>query len=321
MNLSSSHASTVSSASSTSPPDRRAERAATIAVVTASSLGALKLVGVMVTGSLALAASFVDSLMDIFASLVNLLAVRIGSRPADDAHRFGHGKAESLAGMFQAAVIGFSGVYLVVESVRRLLEGGAPSHEAVGVAAMAVAMVVSVWITWLLRRTARVTGSVALYADSLHYASDVWMNAGVFVALALVAWTGQAWIDPVTGLVVAFLVLRSSWSVLRLSIDELMDSGLGADTEAAVRAAVTERVPGARRISDLRTRRAGQRRFVELTVAFDRSLSFSEAHRLSEDVRAAVHSAVPSAEVSVHADPYPLLPDDHPVPADAPEVG
>lgn len=294
-----------------SPPDRRADRAATTAVVTASVLGGIKLLAVIFTGSLALAASFVDSLMDVFASLVNLLAIRIGSRPADDDHRFGHGKAESLAGMFQAAVVGFSGVYLVVESVRRLVEGGGTSHELVGVAAMAVAMATSLWIAWFLRRTARLTGSVALYADSVHYASDVWMNGGVFVALGLVALTGQPWIDPVTGLVVALIVLRSSWSVLRLSVHELMDTDLGPDVETSVRAAVTSAVPQARRVSDVRTRGAGRRRFVELTVGFDRTLSFDEAHRLSERVRTAVRSALPEAEVNVHADPYPLLPDDH----------
>src|SRR5262245_44337631 len=102
---------------------RRAVRAAVASVVVASALGATKLVAAVFTASIALAASFVDSLMDVFASSVNLVAVRIGGRPADDDHRYGHGKAESLAGMFQGSVVGFSGVYLVVESVRRLVEG------------------------------------------------------------------------------------------------------------------------------------------------------------------------------------------------------
>lgn len=302
------------SAAAPQPPssDRRAVRAATASVLTASALGGIKLVAAILTGSLALAASFVDSLMDVFASSVNLLAVRIGGIPADDDHRFGHGKAESLAGMFQGAVVGFSGVYLVVESVRRLYEGGRPEHELVGLATMAVSTVASLWITWLLRRTAKATGSVALAADSLHYASDVWMNGGVFFAVGAVSLTGHAWIDPATGLFVAFLVLKSSWGVLRASIDELMDRDLGAETTQAVEAAVRREVPEVRAVTELRTRRAGRRRFVELTVALDRALSFAEAHRLSERARAAVRSAVPDAEVSVHADPHPMLPGDHP---------
>lgn len=291
--------------------DRRAVRAATASVLTASALGGIKLVAAILTGSLALAASFVDSLMDVFASSVNLVAIRIGGIPADDDHRFGHGKAESLAGMFQGAVVGFSGIYLVVESVRRLVEGGRPDHELVGLATMAVSTTASVWITWLLRRTAKATGSVALAADSLHYASDVWMNGGVFFAVGVVALTGHTWIDPVTGLFVAFLVLRSSWSVLRASLDELMDRDLGSDVAKEVEAAVRRAVPEVRAVTELRTRRAGRRRFVELTVAFDRALPFARAHRLSEHARAAVRAAVPDAEVSVHADPHPTLPDDH----------
>lgn len=291
---------------------RRAVRVATASVLVASGLGGIKLLAAILTSSIALAASFVDSLMDIFASSVNLLAVRIGGRPADDDHRYGHGKAESLAGMFQGAVVGFSGVYLVVESVKRLVEGSGTAHETVGLAVMAVSVLASVWITWLLRRTAKATGSVALAADSLHYASDVLMNAGVFAALGVVALTGWTWVDPVVGLGVAFLVLKSSWSVIRASVDELMDRDLGADVETEVRAAVARGVPEARGLRALRTRRAGRRRFVDLTVALDRRLPFADAHRLSERARAAVREAVPDAEVTVHADPDPLLPDDHP---------
>lgn len=292
---------------------RRAVRVATASVLVASGLGGMKLVAAILTSSIAMAASFVDSLMDIFASSVNLLAVRIGGRPADDDHRYGHGKAESLAGMFQGAVVGFSGVYLVVESVKRLVEGATTERETVGLAVMAVSVLASAWITWQLRRTAKATGSVALAADSLHYASDVLMNAGVFAALGVVALTGWTWVDPAVGLGVAFLVLKSSWSVLRASVDELMDRDLGSDVEAAVRDAVARAVPEARGLCELRTRRAGRRRFVDLTVALDRHLPFSEAHRLSERARAAVHEAVPDAEVMVHADPDPLLPEDHPV--------
>src|SRR5204863_8547798 len=116
----------------------RAVRAARARVITASLLGAMKLVAALFTGSIALAASFVDSLMDVFASSVNLVAVNIGGKPADEEHRYGHGKAESIAGMFQGAVVGFSGVFLVVESVRRLLHGSGVEREWVGVAVMAV---------------------------------------------------------------------------------------------------------------------------------------------------------------------------------------
>lgn len=271
----------------------------------------MKLLAAIFSGSVALAASFVDSLTDVFSSSVNLVAIRIGSRPADEDHRYGHGKAEGLAGMFQGAVIGFSGVFLVVESVRRLRAGTPTTNELLGLVVMAVSTAASVWITWFLRRRAKETGSSALVADSAHYASDIVMNLGVFVALGIERFTGAAWIDPVVGLLVAGLVLKSSWHVVRSSLDELMDRELGSDVEAAIRAAVVAAVPGAREIRALRTRRSGRARFVDLTVAFDRNLPFAEAHRLSELAGRAVRATVPDADVTVHADPDPLLPGDH----------
>jgi len=290
---------------------RRAASAARASVVVASLLAGMKLVAAIFSGSIALAASFVDSLTDIFSSSVNLVAIRIGNRPADDDHAYGHGKAEGLAGMFQGAVVGFSGVFLVVESTRRLVEGTRIPSEWLGLLVMAVSTIASVWITSFLRRRSRETESGALLADSAHYASDVAMNLGVFAALALQHVFDAPWIDAVVGLLVAGLVLKSSWHVLRASLDELMDRHLGADVATAIREGVARDVPEAREIRSLRTRRSGRARFVDLTVAFDRSLSFAEAHRLSERVSRVVRTTVPGADVTVHADPDPLLPGDH----------
>ena len=290
---------------------RRAASAARASVVVASLLAGLKLLAAIFSGSMALAASFVDSLTDVFTSSVNLVAIRIGSRPADEDHRYGHGKAEGLAGMFQGAVVGFSGVYLIVECTRRLSAGTHVVNEWIGLFVMAASTVASAWITWFLRRRAKETGSSALLADSAHYSSDVLMNLGVFVALGVQRLVEAPWVDPVVGLLVAWLVLRSSWHVIRASLDELMDRDLGDDTHTAIRRAVMERVPEAREIRSLRTRRSGRARFVDLMVAFDRNLPFAEAHRLSERAVRAVRDVVPGADVTVHADPDPLLPEDH----------
>src|SRR5262245_23594189 len=236
---------------------REAVGAARTSVLVASALGGMKILAALFTGSLAIASSFVDSLMDVFASSVNLVAVRIGGTPADEEHRYGHGKAESLAGMFQGAVVGFSGVFLVVESVRRLVSGGTVSYPLWGIAVMVVSSVVSVWITWRLRRAAKHTGSVALRADATHYSTDVWMNVGVLASLLAVKATGLHWIDAATGLGISLLVLWSSWSVIRASIDDLMDRDLGSTFEAGVGDAIAREVPEARRITDLPIRRAG----------------------------------------------------------------
>ena len=138
------------------------------------------------------------------------------------------------------------------------------------------------------------------------------MNAGVFAALLAVGYTGEQRIDPAVGLLVAGIVVMGAWHVVRASLDELMDRDLGPETAQRIQDAIRAAVPEAREVRELRTRRAGRRSFVDLTVAFDRRLPFAEAHKLSERVRRAVREAVPGSEVQVHADPDPLVPGDHP---------
>ncbi len=283
---------------------------AKLSVLTASSLGVLKLAAAIFTGSLAVVASLVDSFMDVIASSVNYLAVRVAGRPADEDHAYGHGKAEGLAGLAQSVVVGFSGFFLLVEGVRRLIAGEGIQHEELGIVVMVISTIASVWITWRLRRTARRTGSVAIAADAVHYASDVWTNLGVLVALLSIRLLGWQWIDGVVATAVAFVVLGTAVRVLMRSADELMDKGLPEEHVTDLIEAVQRRVPEMRGLHDIRTRKAGPNIFMDCHVQFDRDLSFVEAHRLSERVRIAIEKERPGALVNVHADPYPLLPTD-----------
>ena len=147
-------------------------------IATATTLGILKLAAAIATGSLSIVASLVDSAMDVVASLVNYFAVRLAGRPADEGHAYGHGKAEGLAGLVQTVVVGFSGAFLLAEGIRRLVQGVGIERTELGIAVMVLSTVASVWITWRLRATARATGSVALAADAVHYASDVGRTSG-----------------------------------------------------------------------------------------------------------------------------------------------
>lgn len=300
-------------------PDASAEvvarnlRVARLSVATAFTLALAKLAAVVMTGSLAIAASLMDSVMDIVASSVNFFAVRYAGAPADPEHPYGHGKAEGLAGVGQGLIIGFAGLFLLVEGARRLYEGtGGLEHTGLGIGVMLLSLLASAWISWLLLRTAAQTGSVALRADAAHYTSDVWMNLGVLLALVAVRVTGWIWIDGLVSMLVALIVLHASFSVLRHAIRELMDSSLGDDKHAEIVASIEEHVPEARDVHRMRSRKSGPDVFIDLHVGFDRSLSFPEAHRLSEAVRMAVERTVPTAQVHVHADPHPFLPEDEP---------
>jgi ferrous-iron efflux pump FieF len=287
-------------------------RVARLSVATASTLAVLKLVAVVLTGSLAVAAALTDSVMDIVASSVNYFAVRLAGQPADAEHRYGHGKAEGLAGLGQGLVVAFVGLYLVVEGGHRIGAGhGALEHTEVGLGVMLVSLVASAWIGWLLLRTGRRTGSVALQADAAHYTSDIWMNTGVLASLAAVQATGWFWIDGAVSCLVGVIVLATAVRVLRRAANELMDRSLPDDSLEDMRAAIARAVPEAREIHNLRTRKSGPDVFIDMHVGFDRALSFPEAHLLAERVQAVVARAVPGAQVVVHADPYPYLPSDN----------
>lgn len=281
---------------------RRRKRAAAVSVATAVALVALKLGAGAVTGSLSVLASAVDSLMDIFASAINFVAIRAAARPADHDHAYGHGKAEGLAGLFQGVVIGGSGLYLGVESVRRLLAPRPVEQEAVGVAVMAVSTVASLLLVRYLRRVARETESIALEADSLHYATDVLANAGVLATLAAVRVTGFDLLDPIVSSAISAYIVYAAYGVLRGSVDHLMDRALPDDVVDRVREIALAH-PEIEGIHDVKTRAVGARRFVEIHLEIDGSRSLRDAHDAAVEVLRSIESEIPNTKVFVHTDP------------------
>src|SRR5436305_13932084 len=177
-------------------------QAARLSILAAAFLIIIKTITGFLTGSISVWASLLDSLMDIFASVVNFFAVRAAARPADEDHTYGHGKAESLAGLFQALVITASGLFLIREAVRRLREPHGISSEWIGIGTMVVAIIVSLALVGRLRTVARKTESPALASDAVHYASDIYTNGGALVALAVVYFSGWQIVDPVISIAI-----------------------------------------------------------------------------------------------------------------------
>lgn len=280
--------------------------AARTALTGALLLATVKLAASIATGSLALLATFVDSLADVFTSGLNAVALRIAERPADEDHAYGHGKAESLAGLFQGAVIAGSGVALLVEAIRRLVVGTTVTHSEWGVAVLAFAILVTGGIVWQLRRALRQVDSLALRAEWAHYATDFAVNGAALAALAVQwGWPAVTWADPVASAAIAVYIVKAGASILRDSIDVLMDKELPeADVIARIRTAL-QGFPEVVGFHSLRTRRSGPVKFVDLHLDIDRELSFARAHALAEQAIGAIEAAIPSATAWVHADPWP----------------
>jgi ferrous-iron efflux pump FieF len=286
------------------------ERTARLSVATATALGVIKLTAALLTGSLSIVASLVDSVMDLVSSSVNYVAIRFSRRPADAGHAYGHGKVEGLAGLAQAVLVAASGIFLLVEGIRRAVTGATIGLTDVGIGVMAVSTVASIWITWKLKHTAKRTASVALAADAVHYQSDIWTNLGVLAALLVIRITGLSWVDGAVAALVSLVVIATAIHVLLRSTDELMDKSLPEAEEKELLRAIQKAVPAIRGLHDVRTRKAGPQVFMDCHAQFDRGLSFVEAHRYSEQVRMAIERVRPGALVNVHADPHPLLASD-----------
>ena len=278
--------------------------AARLSIYTAAFLVALKAVTGWLTGSISVWASLLDSVMDILSSSVNYLAVRLASRPADEDHHYGHGKIESLAGLFQALVISLSGLFLIWEAIHRIREPHPTHAEIIGILSMLIAIVLSISLVVRLRRVARLTESPALSADAVHYVTDIYINAGVLVALAVSALTGWHLADPLVSLGIAGYIFWSAAHVGLESINVLMDRRLTVDVDERVAMIVSQyRDRGVLGFHDLRTRRSGTNKFVDLHLEVQRDKKFEEAHELTVQVLRAIEAELPRTRVQIHTDP------------------
>ncbi|HKJ76487.1 MAG TPA: cation diffusion facilitator family transporter [Gammaproteobacteria bacterium] len=271
------------------------------AVATAVFLIAGKAAAWWWTGSVAVLASLLDSAMDLLASTINLVAVRYSLVPPDREHRFGHGKAEPLAGLAQALFITGSAVFLIVHALARLAEPVPLEQVGAGAAVMAGAIAVTLILLAIQRHVIRRTGSTAVQADALHYRTDVLTNLGTLAALGL-APLGWVRADPVFGLIIGGYILFSAWRIGHQAFHLLMDREL----PEAVRHEI-ERLalagPGVRGIHDLRTCRSGRRRVVQLHLEMDGRLPLSETHAAADAVAEAIRRRYPDADVTIHQDP------------------
>ena len=303
--LFSSDASEAGPGRATLAPDEagRLMKLATVASVSvASVLIGVKLTAWLMTDSISVLSSLVDSLLDVLASLVNMFAVYHALRPADREHRFGHGKAEPLAGLGQAAIISVSGVLLLIEAVSRLMSPRVVAHVDVGIGVMVFAIVITAALVVFQNYVVRKTGSTAIGADALHYKTDVFVNLSVIVSLGLSAWLGWHVADPLFGMAIGAYLLYGAWNIALRSLDLLMDREFPDHDRARIRDIVMQH-PKVKGMHDLRTRSAGLQPFIQLHLELDGDMRLLEAHEIADEVEAQIKQAYPAAEVLIHQDP------------------
>ncbi len=286
--------------------DRLKRRAAIASVTVATLLIVAKAAAWLTTGSISLLSTLIDSTLDLAISLVNLIAIRQAIQPPDKEHRFGHGKAEPLAGLAQAGFVVGSAGFLLVHASERLVRPAPISNTEVGYAVMVVSIVLTLGLVLYQRFVVRRTGSIAISADSLHYSVDLLTNMTVIGGLVLSTQFGWLWADPLIAMAIGVFILHSAWQILKQSLNLLMDRELPDEDRERIRR-IARAHPEVIDIHDLRTRSSGTHLFIQFHLELDGNMTLLEAHTISDQVMRELERAFPDAEVLIHEDPHGII--------------
>lgn len=284
---------------------RLVSTAAWAATIVASILLLIKIAAWWVTGSVSVLASLIDSMLDIAASVVNLVVVRYSLQPADKEHAFGHGKAESLAALAQAMFISGSACFLMLNGVDRFFRPHDLQSPELGVAVSGFAMVLTFGLVMFQKHVVKKTGSQAIAADSLHYQTDLYMNAAIMVALGL-SWVGVGQADAVFAMAIGMYILYSAIQMVKEASQTLLDRKLPDEEIIEIRQIClsVDKVMG---VHGIRTRMSGPIRFIQLHLELDDEMRLLEAHEISDSVEEMLLERFPNSDVLVHHDPYSVI--------------
>ncbi len=277
-------------------------RAALASITMAVFLIGLKAWAAIETSSMAMLGSLADSGLDLLASLVILMGVRIAALPADTDHRFGHGKAEALAALVQVILITLSALFIGYRSIERLIAGASTQAAELGIVVSLVAIASTFALITYQRHVVKRTGSVAISTDRLHYASDLMLNASVIVALGLEQFGGLTGADAVFGLLIALWLLYGAWTSSSHALDQLMDREWPEELRQRFLDAASE-YPELAGLHDFRTRTSGTHYFAQFHVWVPGEWTISEAHERLDRVEEALQKRFPATEILIHVDP------------------
>ncbi|MEA3362509.1 MAG: cation diffusion facilitator family transporter [Thermodesulfobacteriota bacterium] len=278
-------------------------RAATYSICGALLLAIIKLTVAIFSGSMAVMASAIDSLLDILMSGINFLAIRHAEQPPDQSHPFGHGKFETLATLFQALVITGSGGWIIYESVIRLGRNNRLENIDQGIGVLAFSAVVSWFIARNLSRVAKQTDSSALEADSLHFRMDIYSNLGLMTGLLMVRWFDIHWLDAALSILVASYILHEALQLIKRSLTDMLDHELPEEIQRQVHHLISSQDGPIAGYHGLRTRRAGSLKIMDFHLEVCKDMTVAEAHKLTSSLKKRIEREIPGSNVIIHIEP------------------
>jgi cation diffusion facilitator family transporter len=277
--------------------------AAKLSISTAIGLSILKFTVGFMTGSMAVLSSAIDSMLDILMSGVNFLAIRHAEQPADESHAYGHGKFETMAALIQSLVIGGSGVWILIESVRRLITGSTPGRLGNGVTVLAISVVASWLISRYLVKVANETDSSALRADSLHFAMDVYSNLALTAGLLLMYFFKLPWLDAFLSMLVGCYILSEAIKLARHAMDDVLDAQLPEPLREKIQEVISEHGGNMLSCHNLRTRKSGSRKIIDFHLSVCKKLTVDESHRITEILEHEIEDELKNSDITIHVEP------------------
>lgn len=277
--------------------------AAGLSVLSNTLLILLKVVAGILSGSISIIAEAIHSGLDLVAAGIAFFSLRIAGRPADREHPFGHGKVENISGTIEAGLIFVAAAFILYEAIKRIIEGAVIEYVSVGIGVMAVSVVVNILVSRHLLRIARETDSIALEADARHLSTDVYTSLGVLGGLIVVRITGLNILDPIIALGVALFILKTAYDVMKRAFPPLIDVRLPEDEETLIASCISEHYGELVGFHELRTRKAGSERFIDLHLVMAKNASVEEAHRLCDHLEEDIKSKLLNATVTIHVEP------------------
>ena len=279
------------------------ENVAKLSIVSISLLIVMKVVASIMTGSIGIRADALHSIIDLSGAVIGYIGIRIAGKPPDERHAFGHGKAENVAGVVIAGLIFVAAGTIVYEAIKRLIAGGTVELVTLGIYITAAAIVINMTVSWYALRVARSTDSIALEATARDMFADVLSSCAVLAGLILVGLTGLNILDPIVALLVAILITRTAYLTMKKSFSGLMDARLPKAEEAEIKSCLREHAGQLVGFHELRTRKAGNQRYIDLHLVMPKTTSVKEAHRVCDHLEQDIKNRLPNISITIHVEP------------------
>lgn len=278
------------------------QNTARLSVISNTLLVVLKLVVGFYSGAVSIISEAAHSGVDLVAALVAFYAVKKSGKPPDEHHEYGHGKIENLSAAIEAVLIVVAAIWIVVEAVEKIRYSTTPEYLDYGIAVMFVSITCNWWVSSQLSKVARQTGSDALEADALHLRADIWTSGGVLVGLGIIKLTGLVWLDPIIAIVVAMIVFKAGFQMSKKSLYELTDVRLPDEEENMIRSILNSH-PEIIEFHQLRTRRSGSRRLIDVHLILNKDMHLDKAHAVCDKIEVDIENELAPCDVVIHLEP------------------